>query len=97
MNTIEQLTEILISQKQVCFFFLSPEGKASVKVRECEEYDYFEYDLEYKEGDMFEIGPTKSSDNIIDTKLSFQNMKEAGNTVLQYRAKKLGVSWKEGL
>ena len=93
MKDIEKLAEILINEKTVGFSFLSPDGKDSVKVRECKNYDFLEYDIEYKEGDMFEIGPTKLSDKIIQTNLEFNDKQAAGNAVLKLRANKLGISW----
>ena len=93
MNELQELVNTLIKEKAICFSFESPSGVSYVKVRECEDYDFVEYGEEYKEGEMFEIGPTTSDEPYIETKLRFKDIYEAGDYVLQQRAQILGVPW----
>lgn len=54
---------------------------------------FVEYDEEYKEGEMFEIGPLKSFEPYLKTSLQFKDIYEAGNSVLKLRAETLGIPW----
>ena len=76
MKELANLADILIKNKAVSFSFIPDEGVNIVKVRECEDYDFVEYGEEYKEGEMFEIGPTTSDEPYIETKLRFKDIYE---------------------
>jgi hypothetical protein len=90
---IEEIVEYLKTKKRVCFYYETPDGTGSVQIRECEDFDYIEYGTEVEDGDMFEIGPTKSSDDIIQTSLKFEDMYAAGRPILKRLAEDDGIFW----
>jgi len=96
MDQLNQLVEILVRDKMVCFSFLDLNREVrSVAVRECEDYDFLEYGEEFAPGTMFEVGPVHPSKSTVSTQLQFQDMQVAGNAVLKRRAESLGEPWQD--
>ncbi|WP_457444340.1 hypothetical protein [Roseateles sp. P5_E4] len=94
--TLSSLANELIQRKRVSFSFCMPGGsneRAAVTVRECEDYDFVEYGEEYKEGEMFEVGPAAPAHKLTATNLEFESVHAAGRAVLMERASIQGEPW----
>jgi hypothetical protein len=95
-DELGQLVALLATKRVVEFSFLPavPEQtECAVSVRECDEADFAEYGEEPETGAMFEVGPPLQAQPLIETKLRFSTMQQAGDAVLKRRAEILGVPW----
>lgn len=82
------LVDELASKGHVAFSFSIDATLTSVlvvSVRECLEHDFAEYGEEYRQSEMFEIGPAKSLDGALVMQLVFPDVLAAGNAVLKRR------------
>ena len=96
MSDIDDAAAQLIQNKAVhfsCPVTGKPGKTLQVLIRECEDYDFVEYDQPYEAGSMFEIGPSKVKTVSLRMTTAFSSIEEAGNAVLVQRAKILGVPW----
>ena len=95
-DTLSRLATELVQRKRVSFSFCLAGGgnqRAAVTVRECEDYDFAEYGEEYKEGEMFAVGPAAPAHKPTATKLEFESIHAAGRAVLVERASIQGEPW----
>jgi hypothetical protein len=95
-NTLHDIANELIQRKCVSFSFNLPgamQERAAVTVRECEDYDFAEYEEEYVEGEMFAVGPAAPAHKVLATELVFESVNAAGTAVLKEVARILGNPW----
>ncbi|ADG69873.1 hypothetical protein Plim_4062 [Planctopirus limnophila DSM 3776] len=98
MISIDRLAQNLIANKRVEFsFHLQSDNHelALICVKECEEYDLAEYDVEYQRGEFFQIGPAKQSEEVVPSELCFPDLQAAGDAILKRRAEILNIPWGE--
>lgn len=97
-DELADLVERLIAENQVAFSFLPTEAEQpelTVSIREGDESDFDEYGEAYEPGTMFEVGPPLPATPLIETRLQFNTMHQAGDAVLTRRAAMLGVPWND--